>query len=488
MLTIQIGAVNYNTVKVLLINPTDYQTMFVEPPVFFRLTDSTIHFPPLGLLYIAANLMSYTDAEVAILDAQLEGLTYDAIEERIRAYKPDLVGISAYTLTLLDTIEIAHRVKLVNTETFVVIGGPHAFIYPDQTAMLPYIDAVVPGEGEEVMTDIVKNIVNKSSLKDIPGLYFKDKGELVFTSIRSPIRDLDHLPFPARKLLPIHAYKFVADLSRSSTLMISSRGCRFKCTFCDIPFRSIRSRSPRNVAMEISECFEMGYKDINFYDDNFNFSEERVGDICKEIINRDIPVRFSIRARVDKINPPMLHLLYRAGCRRISFGIEAGDDETLKYLKKGITIDMVRKAIKLTKDAGIEVSASFILAIPSRPKEISLRTINFAIELDPDYAIFVPMILLPATNIYTEALNSNAIERDFYLDFAKHPIPMPNKAYWENPLSYEEAQSLTKLAHKRFYLRPTYMWKQLRKVSSLTEFLKKGHAALDILFYTLFNK
>ena len=474
--------------RVLLINPTDWQMMFANPPNYMRHADSTTRLPPLGLLYIAGYLMAYTDHEVAVLDANLEDLSYDAIKERIRQYNPDIVGISAYTFTLLDTIEIAHRVKLVNEETFVVIGGPHAFIYPAQTAMLSSVDAVVPGEGEEVMTELVEALAKGIPLEKVSGLYFNKQGQLLSTPTRSIIKDLDALPFPARKLVPLEAYKFVSDTSTFSTTMISSRGCRFKCTFCDVPFRSIRARSSDNVVDEISECAEMGYKEINFYDDNFNFSEDRVVAICKEIIDRNISVRFGIRARVDKVNSQMLHLLYRAGCRRINFGVEAGDDETLKYLKKGITTEMVRNAVKLTKDAGIEVVTYFILGIPGRPKEVSLRTIDFAIELDPDYAQFMYMVLLPGTELYTNAIKSGSIANDFYLDFATQPSPIPYKAYWENPLSYKEAQSLTKLACRRFYLRTTYIWKHLRKISSTTELFRKSTAAIDVFSYALFNK
>ncbi|MCL4477625.1 MAG: B12-binding domain-containing radical SAM protein [Deltaproteobacteria bacterium] len=473
--------------KVLLINPTDWQMLFVDAPKYMRHADSTTRLPSLGLLYIASYLLAHTDHDVKILDAQLYDLSYDAIEQEIRAYMPDVVGISAYTLNLLDTLEVARRTKLINQNTFVVLGGPHAYIYPAQTAMLPYIDAVVPGEGEIVMTELVEVIANGMPLKNVRGTYLNNNGTLIVTPPRSLIENLDALPFPARKLAPLEAYKFVSDTNAFSTTMISSRGCRFKCTFCDVPFRSIRSRSPENIIMEISECANMGYKEINFYDDNFNFSEERVRSICEGIITRGIPIRFGIRARADKINPEILQLLYRAGCRRINFGVEAGDDETLKYLRKGITTKMVRNSVKLTKDAGIEVVTYFILAIPGRAKEVSLRTIDFAIELDPDYAQFMYMVLLPGTELYTNAIK-NGIIHDFYMDFAVHPGKHNLKAYWENPLSYEEAINLLKLANKRFYLRPSYIWKQLRKVSSLTELFRKGHAAFDIFSYALFNK
>ena len=217
--------------RVLLINPTDWQLMFVDPPSFMRHADSTTRLPPLGLLYIAGYLIAHTDHKVAVLDANLEDLSYDTIEERIRKYKPDIVGISAYTLTLLDTLEIAHRAKQVNRDVFVVIGGPHAFIYPAQTAMLSYINAVVPGEGEEAMTELVEALAKGTPIEQVHGIYLNNKGTLLVTPPRPLIENLDTLPFPARKLVTMEAYKFVSDTSAFSTTMISSRGCKFKCTF-----------------------------------------------------------------------------------------------------------------------------------------------------------------------------------------------------------------------------------------------------------------
>jgi len=473
--------------KILLINPTELQTMFIDLPPFVRHSDSTQRLPPLGLLYIASYLKAHTHHEISVLDPNIENLNYDEIEKKIREYKPDICGITAYTFNFLDTIEIAYRVKKVNQNTLVVIGGPHAFIYPAQTVVLPYIDVVVQGEGEEVMTELVDAISQGKPLENIKGIYFKKHEKIYFTGVRGLIKDLDALPYPARKLLPLKTYKFVTDISKYSTTMISSRGCKYKCIFCDVPFHSIRARSPENVVGEMSECAEMGYKDINFYDDNFNFSEERVENICKEIMNRNIKIQFSIRARVDKINTKMLNFLYHAGCRRINFGIESGDDPTLKYLKKGITIDMVRRAVKLTKDAGIQVGAYFILAIPNQPKEVSLRTIDFAIALDPDYAQFMYMVLLPGTELYKNCLENGDIN-DFYLNFAKQPIATNYKAYFNKVIPFEEAKDLVKLAYRRFYLRPTYILRQMQNIHSLTELIRKSLAGINVTFYSLFGE
>jgi len=485
------GRVNLHPLmmKVLLISPPDIQFQFAIIPDFLRQADFASRLPPIGILYIAAHLMKYTDHEVAVLDAHLDDLNHDDMEDYIRNYKPDIVGVAAYTSAFLDTIEIARRTKRVDSDIFVVIGGPHARVFPAETANLPEVDAVVPGEGEEVMTELVEALAQGTPIKAIPGLYFRgNDGEVVATPERPPIADLDSLPFPARSLTPTSKYKIVTDKNTPSTSIISSRGCRSKCTFCDVPFKSIRARSPSNVVDEIAECIQMGYKGINFYDDSFNFSEARVEEICREIIDRGVVVPFSVRGRVDKINANLLKLMKEAGCTRINFGIEAGDDKILKAVKKGITVDMVRRAVALTKDAGIEVVGYFLIGVPGQTVEEVHKTIDFAIELDPDYAQLNTTFLLPGTEMYYDAIKAGAFENDFLLEFAKNPAPSDIISYWENPLSFETTSSLTKLAYKRFYLRPKYILKQLKKLGSFQEFVRKLSMAFYVITYSLLPK
>ena len=473
--------------KVLLICPPDWQLQFAIGPDFMRKTDSTSRYPPLGLLYIAAYLIKNTDYEVAVIDAPLEGLSYDEIEERVRLYQPDVVGISAFTPNFLDTIEITHRVKKINPNTFVVIGGAHAHVYPAETAMLADVDAAVPGEGEKIMTELVTAIAEGRPIDQIPGLYLHGKdSQLLVTPARPPIADLDALPFPARSLLPIKAYKFVTDAKKCSTTMISSRGCEFHCAFCDIPFRKVRARSPENVVAEIENCIELGYDEINFYDDNFNFSETRVEDICKEIVKRGIHLRFSVRARVDKISATSLDWLRRAGCSRINFGIEAGDDKTLITMKKGITTSMTRRSVRMAKEAGIEVTGYFIVGIPGETEDDIRRTIDFAIELDLDYAQFMLLVLFPGTEFYNLALQKGVFDHDFYLEFARNPAPSKMIAYWEDLLPFEITHSLLKSAYRRFYMRPAYFWKQLKKLRSFNNLFQRGKLALQVMSYAVF--
>lgn len=470
-----------------MIYPPDWQMMFFEGPAFMRQADATRRLPPMGLLYIAAHLIKHTGHEVKLLDSQLENLDYDEIESRIRAERPDIVGITTYTHTLLDSLEIARRAKRVSPAIFVVMGGHHPSIYPEETAMLEGVDAAAVGEGEELMTELVEAIATGRSLHDVPGLYLRGKEKVYPTAPRQPIANLDAIPFPARSLLPKDSYKFATDADSCSTSMISSRGCRFKCIYCDVLYKEIRPRSPENVADEIGDCLDLGIKEIHFFDDNFNFSEERVIAICREIVIRGYNVRFSIRARPDKFSPDMTDWLRRAGCARISLGIETATDEMLRRIKKGVTTDMTRRAVKMAHDSGIEIAGYFIIGLPGQTEEGIRQTVDFAIALDLDFAQFNYMGLLPATEAYSEALSANVFDRDFYREFAKSPVPTTQIAYWPNPLSYKDIIGHMKRSYRRFYFRPSYIWGRLKTLRSFNQFLRYAVSGFFVITYSIFS-
>jgi radical SAM superfamily enzyme YgiQ (UPF0313 family) len=461
--------------------------MFVRPFELLRHSDAVNKIPPLGLLYIASYLINRTNHEVAVLDAQTEELTYEEIEDQISTFRPDVVGITAYTLNLLDTLEIARRAKKVNPDVFVVVGGPHAFIYPKETAGLEAVDFVISGEGEEAMAELVNALEAGTSLENIRGLHFKKNGEVYSTPTRDVISDLDALPFPARSLLQIEKYRFVTAHGVPATTMITSRGCLARCSFCNVPYHFVRERSPRNIIAEMLECQEMGIGEIKFYDDSFNYSESRTIKLAQEIINSGVKMKYSITARVDKVSPKMLELLRESGCIRIGYGIEAGDDKSLKTLRKGATVEMARRAVKMTKDAGIEVLAFFIIGIPGQTRDDVKKTIDFAIELDPDFVIITPLVLFPATELYEKALKAGAFP-DFYHEFAQAPCPTEQLAYWSNPLSFEEVQKLMKLAYRKFVFRPRYIWKQAKKIATFEDFTGKIRAALETTAYSFLPK
>jgi radical SAM superfamily enzyme YgiQ (UPF0313 family) len=351
-------------------------------------------------------LEKYIQHKVEILDTQVEEIPYNRLKDIIDKKSPDLVGITAMTFTLIDVIKTAQIVKSIDRDIKVVLGGPHVHIYPNETIDIPDVDYLVLGEGEITFTELVENITDIDKLKEIKGLVFKDNGITVNTGIKPFIDNLDELPFPARHLTPYRKYSSLLAKRSPITTMFTSRGCPYRCTFCDRPHlgKAFRARSAKNVVDEMEECVNMGIYEFLIYDDTFTIHRQRVIDICDEIIKRKLYIGWDIRARVDSVNEEMLRKLKKAGCERIHYGVEAGTEKILKVLNKGITLEQAMRAFEMTKKAGISTLAYFMIGSPTENREDVLQTIEFAKRLSADFVHITILTPFPATAIYRKGL------------------------------------------------------------------------------------
>lgn len=467
--------------KVLLINPPAENTIIGNNPTI--IDEERGHNPPLGLLYIAAYARMHTKHEIIIIDSQVEEISYEQLEKMIVEEKPNVVGITAMTFTLIDVIRTAKIVKNIDKNIKVVLGGPHVHVFPEETINMPEIDFLVLGEGEIPFAELLENIDHIEKLKSIKGLVFKDDGKIINTGIKGLIDDLDATPFPARDLTPYEKYDSLMAKRTPITTMFTSRGCPYRCTFCDRPHlgKKFRARSPKNVVDEIEECTKMGIYEFLIYDDTFTLNRKRVLEICDEIIRRKLDIGWDIRTRVDTVDEEMLRRLKEANCERIHYGVEAGTEKILKILKKGITLDQVREAFMLTKKIGISTLAYFMIGSPTETREDIIKTINFAKELDPDFVHITILTPFPATELYKKGLSEGIIDKDFWREFAKDPTDDFQPEYWEENLSREELIELLNHAYKSFYVRPGYIFRELTKVRSLAEFKRKMRAGLKVL-------
>lgn len=467
--------------KVLLINPPSEQELIGNNPVIIE--EERGYNPPLGLLYVAAYLEARAAHEIAVIDAQVEELSYPHLAERVKQYAPDVVGMTAMTFTLLDVIQTIQLVKANAPDARVVIGGPHAHLFPEETLNLPGVDFVVVGEGEEVFSQLVQHIDNPEQLMQIRGLFFRHAGQVIKTGYAGMVQDLNSLPFPARHLTPYQRYSSLLAQRSPITTMFTSRGCPFRCTFCDRPHlgKQFRARSPKNVVDEMVACVKMGIHEFLIYDDTFTVDRKRVLGVCEEIRQRKLDIGWDIRARVDTIDETLLKELRLAGCERIHYGVEAGTEKILKVLNKGITLSQAQNAFALTKRAGIETLAYFMIGSPTETREDIVQTIKFAERLDPDYVHITILTPFPGTQIYFDGLAQGIFAEDFWQKFAANPTTDFVPRYWEQELSTDELVTILNQAYKRFYLRPRYIWKRITRVRSLAELARKAHAGVKVL-------
>jgi anaerobic magnesium-protoporphyrin IX monomethyl ester cyclase len=467
--------------NILLINPPAENTIMGNNP---KIVDEERGYsPPIGLLYIAACVEKYTKNTVSIIDAQVEEISYTRLEEIIRQKKPDMVGITAMSFTLIDVIKTARIVKKISKDIPVVLGGSHVYIYPNETINIPEVDIIVIGEGEDSFPELIENLGNFEKLKRIPGIVFKNNSRIINTGQPNIIYDLDRIPFPARHLIPYKNYSSLMAKRSPITTMITSRGCPYNCLFCNRPHlgKKFRARSAKNIVDEMECCVKMGINEFLIYDDTFNIDKQRVLDTCDEIITRKLNIGWDIRARIDRVDKEMLKKLKSANCERIHYGVEAGTDRVLQILNKGIHIDQVKNVFKMTKDAGISTLAYFMIGSPTETKEDILQTIKFARELDPDFVHITITTPFPATQLYKDGLEKKIFKKDFWREFASNPTEEFQPEYWQENLTASQLTELLKFAYKSFYTRPSYIIRELFKVRSISEFKRKVKAGLKVL-------
>ena len=467
--------------KILLINPP---TFYMLPTMLPKSIDEGRGYnPPLGILYLAAYLKKYTDYQVKILDCQVEELEYDQIIERIREINPDIVGLTTMTFTLIDVLKTAQLTKEINPQIKVILGGPHIDIYPEETIAQNNVDYVVMGEGEKILKDLLDNFDSPQNLAEIKGLVFKSQSQIVNNGRSELNKDLDSLPFPARHLTPYQKYSSVLSKVQPITTMFTSRGCPYKCLFCDRPHlgKVFRARSSENVVDEMEQCQKMDIKEILIYDDTFTVNRQRVLDICSEIQKRNLKINWDIRARVDTVDEELLKEIKKTGCQRIHFGVEAGTQKILNVLRKGITLEQAEKAFNLSRKIGLETLAYFMIGSPTETKEDILKTIKFAKKLKPDYTHITITTPFPATDLYRLGLEKGIWPNDYWLEFAKNPRADFLPPFWEENLSSRELISLIKKFYRSFYFSPNYLIKKITELKSWDEFKTKAKGALNIL-------
>ncbi len=467
--------------KILLISPPIENTIASLMPK--ELEEGLDFLPPLGLMYIAAYLEKKTSHQIEIIDCPVEKMGHDQLREEIKKRNPDVIGMTAMTFTLIDVIIAAKTAKEINPKIKIILGGPHVIIFPEETIKIPEIDFLVLGEGEATIKPLLENINNPDNLKKIKGLVFKQENNIVNTGRVDLIENLDNLPFPSRHLTHYQKYFSLLSPFKPVTTMFTSRGCPYQCLFCDRPQlgKNFRARSAKNVVDEMEACQKMCIKEIFIYDDTFGVDRQRVLDICSQIKERKIDIAWNIRTRVNTVDEEILKVLKQAGCQRIHYGVEAGTQKILNVLRKGITIEQVEKAFRMTKEAGIQTAAYFMIGSPTETKEDILQTIKFMKKINPDYIHVTITTPFPATDLYAMALKEKVITNDVWREFAKNPKPNFIPPLWEKELTRSELFSLLRKAYRFFYWRPSYVIKTLRNIKSFGELMRKADAGIRLL-------
>jgi len=367
--------------SVLLVYP------YFDPPR----NRSIFRFPPLGPAYVAASLRA-AGHDVTILDCTF--LSREAALDRVQTAEVDVVGVYIMMTMRGDALALARAAR--GRCRLLVAGGPLPSCDPD--AYTTDFDVVVRGEGERAMAEVLDTF-ERGTLDELP----------IVVGPPSLAADLDSLPSPARDLLPNADYlaHWRRRGARSTTSVMTTRGCPFHCEFCSnaVFGVSYRARSAASVLDEVEEALSYGFERIHFADDVFTLDRRRLMDICAEIKRRGLRFGWECLGRVDSVDAETAAAMKRAGCERIFFGIESGSDATLALMNKRITVEKAQRAVEAARSAGLSAGAFFILCYPGEDDETVLTTLRFATRLPLDYVSFTMPYPLPHTALYDRLAN-----------------------------------------------------------------------------------
>lgn len=423
---------------------------------------------PLGLLYIAA-VLEHEGHHVDIIDLVAEDLTDEKLHKALAGV--DAVGISVDSFAYSDVAIITKKIKQIDEHLPIIIGGPHCTFYPEKSLIdIPYADISVEGEGEQVIQHIIQSLEGKKPLSEIPGIRYRKDNEIHAGQPPGIITDLDALPFPARYLVSKYDYgKFGNDYlyKPKFTSIATTRGCPFQCRFCTrhiVGMNNFRKRSVDNIISELQQINDT-YGSVMTVDDNFLTDKKRAIDILDQIITQGIDIEIVIQgARVDIADEELYIKMKKAGVKAINFGIESGNQDVLDYYRKGITLDQVRKAVKLSHKMDFLTVGNFIFGAPIETKDHLQQTLHFAYSLPLDLVSFTILQYNYHSDLWDEACQEGKISvEDGY------SIPADSLKGLGN-LRYQELKTFQKKSLMAFYLRPNYLIRQFYRSIKTQDF------------------
>ncbi|MGQ9597963.1 MAG: B12-binding domain-containing radical SAM protein [Anaerolineae bacterium] len=434
----------------------------------------------MGLGYLAGALLAAGYQNVTLFDAEVEP---ESLAAHLAREQYDIVGISSPTPLIYEAWEAAALAKAQGAIT--ILGGPHPTLLPDESMHRSEVDLVVRGEAEETIVEIVQAVQATERRGEEKGeLYLPDEpwgsirglsyrnlaGEVVHNPTRPLRQDIGTIPWPAYHLFQIERYTNLQPLTdgldphaRAYT-MLTSRGCPYQCIYCSKPItgHTWRPRAPEDVVAEWRYLVhEMRATEIGITDDVWNLRLDRAKEICRLLIAEglnQVPWVTIHGMRADHTDAELFRLMKEAGCKRVGFGVESGNQAVLDSIKKRQTLEDVRRAFREAKAAGLQTMGFFIFGLPADTEETMEDTIHFALELDPDLANFMIAAPYPGTELWEIARRDGRLFSMDWRDYAIHD----EKARYELPtLAAEVVERKWHEAYRRFYLRPGRIWRRI---------------------------
>jgi len=405
-------------------------------------------YPPLGLGYLAYNLMllGVKYWNVSILDCLIENRTYNDFAKSLHFYKPDVVGISVFSISVPYVKQMVRIIRCLYPKCKIVLGGAHISALPERVIdEFPEADFFIRGEGEVPFTNLLKSDFNAPKINEP---YFA--------------KNIEDYGYPAWfEIQPQRYFKYL-NIGRDSAPVFFSRGCPFPCTFCAAKVTSgqnLRKRSMGHIFYEL-ENLKYFHKVRRFIieDEGFGTSKDFIMEFCNEVFKRNFKAKFvmGVGMRLDIIDSELLCAMREVGFKKnIPLGIESGSQRILDLMRKHTTLDLIREKVNLMDNYGFKPSGYFMLGYPTETKEEMEETVKLSLSLPLREAGFTAFQPLPATEATRYLMLTGELPSDF--DFT---TGTPNKiTYAPKGTTLEELEGIRKGAILRFWLRPTHFWR-----------------------------
>jgi anaerobic magnesium-protoporphyrin IX monomethyl ester cyclase len=437
---------------------------------------------PLGVYYLASYVRQ-GGHEVRVIDGEAQEMAVSDIVRKVLEYKPDIIGISSTTVAFQRALETAREIKTHIPEVPVVIGGPHVTAVGEEVLNYPEIDFAILGEGEETLKDLLDTLAGCGSVSLIKGLAYRNGTMPTINASRPFIGNLDSIPFPAYDLIadfrlynpPPTNYKRLPVAN-----VVTSRGCPNQCTFCGHSAfgRTLRQRSPENIAGEIALLYHRYHvREIAFVDDTFTIHPERIFDLFHILNSMNISFPWTCMSRINTVNFETLKFMKDHGCWHISFGIESGDEEILRLIKKNISLEETKKVVNWCHQLGIRTKGFFIIGNPGETMATIEKTIQLALSLPLDDVVVTLNTPFPGTNQYQTAGDYGKMG---IYDWSR--FNMWNPVFIPHGLTEDMLIAKHKEFYCRFYLRPRVIYRYALSFLSRVGFRRAMSVVLSLPF------
>lgn len=422
-----------------------------------------IRWPSIDLMVIAGHLRK-NGFPVSLIDGGGERLTLNQLKGRIRPINPQIIILNTSTTTIFHDLSVAREIKAIKPHSLIGIIGVHVMALPKETMRLcQELDFAVFSEPEIPILNLAKSL----NLSLVKGICYRKNGKILKNDPEPPIKNLDDLGLPAHDLIPLEIYQEPQMKRRPLTMTMVSRGCINRCIFCSSCFYGrYRLRSIKNVMQELRWITKsLGVKELKFYDDGITYNYHWAKDLFTNMIKEKIDLSWNTNIRADFIDYELAKLMKKAGCHTVNMGLESASQDILNNIKKNLTVERMEQAVADCQKAGIEVCAYFIIGLPGETDETIKQTIEFAKKLDLDLVTFNVPAPHPGTEFYRYLESNGYLRTKDWSKYDTNSVPV----YDYPTMSAKEIYRSALRAYRQFYLRPSYLWKRLKRINSWME-------------------